>query len=386
MPTGPKAYIGVFKDNVVAVLDTGTNQVLSTIPIPAGPHGLVITPDGRTVYASSDGDSKVSVIDTTTDKVVKSIEVGKMPHGLAMTPDGHQVLVAVYGTSQVAFIDTATNEVVGQVPVPNPHNIAISPDGQTAYVAAQKPGAFGLTILNVSDHTQKDSIPLDKTPRALNFSPDGKLLYFTLAGVDAVQVFDPATNKIVTQIPVGASPHHPLFTSDGKSALVVSQGPGELAILDPVSNSVRKTVTVGKMPHWIAVNSKGDTAWVTDEGSNDVSVVDLNTGTVKATVPIGNAPRKIVIQPQPSAASQGGITTTISHFAFAATITASVGQPIVWTNTDSVPHTITSDDGVWDSGDVNPGQSYRLVLNKPGTYSYHCMHHPYMIGSVVVTA
>ena len=85
---GPKAYVGIFKDNVVAVIDTSTNKVLSTIPIPAGPHGLVITPDGRWVYVSSDGDSKVSVIDTNTDAVTATIEVGKAPHGLALTPDG----------------------------------------------------------------------------------------------------------------------------------------------------------------------------------------------------------------------------------------------------------------------------------------------------------
>src|SRR5262245_19469485 len=53
----PKAYIGLFKDNAVAVFDTGSNQVTKTIPIATGPHGLVITPDAHWVYASSDGDA-----------------------------------------------------------------------------------------------------------------------------------------------------------------------------------------------------------------------------------------------------------------------------------------------------------------------------------------
>src|SRR4029077_15165159 len=89
----PKAYVGLFQDNAVAVLDTSTNEVLSTIPVPPGPHGVVITPDGRWVYVSSDGDSTVSVIDTNTDTVFNRIEVGDMPHGLATTPDGGMVLV-----------------------------------------------------------------------------------------------------------------------------------------------------------------------------------------------------------------------------------------------------------------------------------------------------
>src|SRR5205823_3758113 len=39
----PKAYIGLFKDNALAVLDTASNKVVKTIPIPPGPHGLVVT-------------------------------------------------------------------------------------------------------------------------------------------------------------------------------------------------------------------------------------------------------------------------------------------------------------------------------------------------------
>src|ERR1700693_1657329 len=82
---GPKVYVGLFKDDAVAVIDTTQNRVVATIPVPKGPHGLVVTPDGRKVYVSSDGASNVSVIDTASDKVAASIEVGANPHGLAMS-------------------------------------------------------------------------------------------------------------------------------------------------------------------------------------------------------------------------------------------------------------------------------------------------------------
>src|SRR5262249_46532507 len=129
----PKGYVGNFKDNTVAVLDTASNRVLTTIPVPAGPHGIVATPDGRFVYVSSDGASTVSVIDTATDSVVSTVEVGEMPHGLAITPDGRRVLVAVFGTNRLVAIDTAVNRPAGETAVANPHNIAVSPDGRTAY-------------------------------------------------------------------------------------------------------------------------------------------------------------------------------------------------------------------------------------------------------------
>ena len=84
----PKAYVGLFKDDAVAVIDTVQNKVLTTIPVPKGPHGLVMTPDGRKVYVSSDGAATVSVIDTASDRIVGSIDVGANPHGLAISGDG----------------------------------------------------------------------------------------------------------------------------------------------------------------------------------------------------------------------------------------------------------------------------------------------------------
>jgi len=62
-------------------------------------------------------------------------------------------------------------------------------------------------------------VPLDKTPRAIDASPDGKRVYFTLAGVSAVQILDTATNQIVAQIAVGVSPHQrrPRLTVAGPS-------------------------------------------------------------------------------------------------------------------------------------------------------------------------
>src|SRR4051812_26044320 len=69
--SGPKAYVGLFKENAVAVLDTASGTVTSKIAVPTGPHGVAATPDGKKVYVSSDGATTVSVIDTATDSISK---------------------------------------------------------------------------------------------------------------------------------------------------------------------------------------------------------------------------------------------------------------------------------------------------------------------------
>jgi YVTN family beta-propeller protein len=382
--TGPKAYIGLFGDDSVAVLDTSSNQVLSTIPVPPGPHGVVITPDDKRVYVSSDGASTVSVIDTSTDSVTDTIEVGQTPHGLAITPDGSSVLVAGFGTNMVSAIDTATNKIAWRVPVANPHNFAISPDGRMAYVASQSPTSPSLAMINLPGQRLGGSVALPNIPRALNFTPDGSQMWFTEAGVDEVQVLDPTNNQITATIPVGASPHHPLFTPDGQLGLVVSQGPGELWLLDPASDTSIDTIKVGDMPHWIAVTADGQTAYVTNELSNDVSVVDLTSDSVASTVPIGNAPRKIVVQS--GATEAGTAAVTIAQFAFSpVTLTVVKGQSVTWTNSDPVEHTTTTDMPGWDSGPLPPGATFTTTFDTPGTYAYHCDIHPFMHATVVVT-
>lgn len=292
----PKAYVGNFKDNTVSVIDMAAGKVTATIPVTAGPHGMAISANGRWVYVSGDGSSKVSVIDTAADSVAQTIEVGKGPHGNRLTPDGRMLLVAVNDEDRIAFVDTAKQAVVAGVGVAKPHTVAITPNGKLAYVTSQAPGRFGLVVIDLATRAVVRTIALDKPPRDLEFGPGGKALYFTEAGVNAVQVLDPSADKIVAEIPTGASPHIAAVFPNAARGVVVVQGPGELLLFDPATNKPAGSIKVGKQPHWVAVTGDGKTAYVPNEGSNDVSVVDLASGKT-STIAVGNAPRKVVVQP-----------------------------------------------------------------------------------------
>ena len=60
------------------------------------------------------------------------------------------------------------------------------------------------------------------------------------------------------------------------------------------------------------------------------------------------------------------------------------GSTITWTNKGDEPHTVTADDGSFDSGRLNPGDSYTVAFDGQGTVTYHCTIHPEMRGSVTV--
>jgi plastocyanin len=60
------------------------------------------------------------------------------------------------------------------------------------------------------------------------------------------------------------------------------------------------------------------------------------------------------------------------------------GTTVTFVNRDDVPHTATSDNKLFDSGELAPGSSYPVVLDGAGTVTYHCELHPEMQGSIVV--
>jgi manganese oxidase len=62
-----------------------------------------------------------------------------------------------------------------------------------------------------------------------------------------------------------------------------------------------------------------------------------------------------------------------------------VGETVTWINDDSGRHTVTSKDGIFDSGMMGKGQSFSYTFDKAGEYPYFCSPHPGMVGTVVVT-
>jgi plastocyanin len=60
------------------------------------------------------------------------------------------------------------------------------------------------------------------------------------------------------------------------------------------------------------------------------------------------------------------------------------GTTVRWTNEGRRVHTVTSDKGLFNSLDLNPGEAFSFTFNRAGTYSYHCKHHANMRGTVTV--
>lgn len=102
--------------------------------------------------------------------------------------------------------------------------------------------------------------------------------------------------------------------------------------------------------------------------------------------PAPAAPQPKVAAPGSGSAS-GSTAARIVDFAFApASISIAAGTSVTWTNLDPAPHTVTATDGSWDSGLIDPDGTFSRRFATPGTFTFACLVHPSMTGTIRVGA
>jgi plastocyanin len=84
--------------------------------------------------------------------------------------------------------------------------------------------------------------------------------------------------------------------------------------------------------------------------------------------------------------TSGGTHITISNFMFSPmSLTVSPGATVSVTNKDAVTHTLTANDGKFNTGDIGQNQTKTFKApTKAGQYTYICAIHQYMMGTITV--
>ena len=142
-------------------------------------------------------------------------------------------------------------------------------------------------------------------------------------------------------------------------------------------------------------NDAGASATDANDGDLTSSItvssnVDTNTvGTYTVTYTVSDAAGNQATETRTVNVVDNNNPTThyidIQGYAFSpSSITINVGDTIVWTNYDSASHTVTSNDGTFDSGSIANGNTFSFTFTSAGTFDYYCAPHPGMTGSVTV--
>jgi len=104
----------------------------------------------------------------------------------------------------------------------------------------------------------------------------------------------------------------------------------------------------------------------------------------------GAAPGQATATSQGAAAGQSAAVKLVNFKFTPAQLTVKVGTTVVWTSEDNAPHTVTADDGSFNSGNLKKGDSFKFTFTKAGTFPYYCAYHGTaggggMSGTITVT-
>lgn len=115
--------------------------------------------------------------------------------------------------------------------------------------------------------------------------------------------------------------------------------------------------------------------------SNDAEPSDIGSDVTEPTEVVGD----VVM---PTKVSRPGCEETDTCY-IPTTITVDTGEDVTWVNEDSAFHSVTSGSydaptELFDSGYMDPYESYTVTFDQAGTFDYFCTLHPWMKGQVVV--
>jgi plastocyanin len=89
--------------------------------------------------------------------------------------------------------------------------------------------------------------------------------------------------------------------------------------------------------------------------------------------------------PRPFYGVAEGAKVTILDAAYdPAEVTVTAGQAVSWKNAGQQPHSVTAEDGSFDSGAQDPGKEWSQLFQNAGTFAYKCTQNPAMKGTVKV--
>lgn len=125
------------------------------------------------------------------------------------------------------------------------------------------------------------------------------------------------------------------------------------------------------------IASKNNSGAVQVDNSQN-SVPDTSSDQTATTPPTTNT--------ENSAVTPADVTVNIKNFSFSpSTLNVLRGTKVIWTNNDTVPHTVTSYSGnLLNSPTLAPRESFSFVFTDVGTVNYHCTVHPTMKAKVIV--
>ncbi len=298
---------------------------LKRIPVGMDAEGVVFSSGTSRIFVANEDDPSVSIINALTEELRSgraSIGLGEAAynetHGLVLSPDGNKLYATSFSSHRIYAIDTRTLLVdwyVTDDSTDSAHydpdmgtvwRLAITPNGNKLYATSLNTGS----MLRVIDTATQSVTRIDTGINQLAgvaVNPDGTQAYVVSKSDNRVAVIDTATDAVVATIPLSAGGGWDVVFSPSGDKAYVSRGSGRYAgyadfisIIDTTTRTEIGTIATSPNPSGLAISEDGRYLYVVNNRASSVSVFDTSTRILLGSATVGERPNYIALKPSPS--------------------------------------------------------------------------------------
>ena len=298
----------------VSLVDTGSGEILATLPTGNAPHEVAVSPNGRLALVGNYGTrdepgSTVTVIDVGTAKVVKTIDLGDSthPHGIVWFSD-EVALVTAEDLQALLRVNIESGEIEQKISTGAEisHMVSVARNHGLAFVS--NIGSGSVTVIDLALGILVAEIPTGEGAEGIAVTPDGRQVWVTNRAANTVSVLNATGRHVIAQIEAGEFPIRAEATADSRFVLVTNAKGNDLSVfsttdLKEIARFSFTQVSKGddgrlfsdrfgdsSVPIGIEIVDSEKRVYVAHANADDISVIDLNEGKLIGTLSAGKEP------------------------------------------------------------------------------------------------
>ena len=243
----------------------------------------------------------LSFVDTATLKEVAKTATGRGPHEVEVTPDGRTAFVANYegpGDS-ISVIDVPAQKESSRIELGEhraPHGLVLNSTGTKLYATCEK----SQTVIEIDVESRQIVRSFNtgqKGTHMLAITPDDRTIYTADMGSDTATVINLENGEVMTHIKTDAECEGIDVSPDGKQVWTSNRAADNLSVIDSATNKVVATIGCAGFPIRVKFTPDGKQALVPCAKSNELAVFDVETRKEVKRVSTGSMPVGVLVEP-----------------------------------------------------------------------------------------
>lgn len=250
---------------------------------------LILSPDGKRLYALDQSNFRLVIADTGTNEMLSCIPLGRYPFGLTLSPDGKRLYAANVGMFEYRRIEGV------EVENPGRQGLLYPPFSYLSKEAKEGVDKEGYRVPGLGDPNVPESLSVweidvidPENPQVTAKVKTGVLVGELVEGIPAVGGASP--NSVAAadkRVFVSNGNNDSISVIDTKKDVVVST----IGLnLDPRLGNLR-----GIIPFGLTLSSDERRLYAAEAGINAVAVIDVTRGKVLGHIPVGWFPSRVAV-------------------------------------------------------------------------------------------